>query len=96
MGKSTSLSVEATGRGIVSQAGAITLVPTAEQVGLIGALSAGLRPWRKPLASHNPGTILTTWRSRWLSVGTVWPIWRCCADSPQHLGRWPPIRPCRG
>lgn len=61
VGKSTSwypsLSVDATGRGIVSQAGAITLVRTAEQVGLIDALSAALRPWRKPLASHNPGKI---------------------------------------
>jgi hypothetical protein len=63
VGKSTSwypsLSVDATGRGIVSQAGAITLVRTAQQVGLIDALSAGLRPWRKPLASHDPGKILT-------------------------------------
>lgn len=63
MGKSTSwypsLSVDATGRGIVSQAGASTLVRTAQQVGLIDALSAGLRPWRKPLASHDPGKILT-------------------------------------
>jgi hypothetical protein len=63
VGKSTSwypsLSVDATGHGIVSQAGAITLVRTAEQVGLIDALSAALRPWRKPLASHDPGKILT-------------------------------------
>lgn len=62
MGKSTSwypsLSVDATDRGIVSQAGAITLVRTAQKVGLLDALSAGLRPWRKPLASHNPGKIL--------------------------------------
>jgi len=53
------LSVDATGHGIVSQAAAITLVRTAEQVGLIDALSAALRPWRKPLASHDPGKILT-------------------------------------
>lgn len=63
MGESTSwypsLSVDTAGRGIVSQAGSITLVRTAQQVGLIDALSAGLRPWRKPLASHNPGKILT-------------------------------------
>lgn len=63
MSKSTSwypsLSVDATGGGIVSQAGAITLVRTAQQVGLTDALSVGLAPWRKPLASHNPGKILT-------------------------------------
>lgn len=54
-----SLSVDASGRGVVSQAGAITLVRTAQQVGLIDALSAGLEPWRKPLASHDPGKIIT-------------------------------------
>lgn len=63
MGKSTSwypsLSVDSTGRGVVSQAGAVTLVRTAQHVGLIDALSEALRPWRKPLASHNPGKILT-------------------------------------
>lgn len=62
MGKSTSwypsLSVDATGRGVVSQAGAVTLVKAAEHVGLVETLSAGLRPWRKPLASHDPGKII--------------------------------------
>jgi len=61
--KSTSwypaLSVDAAGRGVVSQAGAVTLVRTAQQVGLVDALSTALTPWRKPLASHNPGKILT-------------------------------------
>ena len=62
MGKSTSwypsLSVGATGRGAVSEAGAVTLARTASHVGLVDALSAGLRPWRKPLASHDPGKII--------------------------------------
>lgn len=62
MGKSTSwyplLSVDATGRGVVSQAGAVMLVKAAEHVGLVDALSAALRPWRKPLASHDPGKIM--------------------------------------
>ena len=63
MGKSTSwypsLSVDATGRGVVSQAGAVTLVKAAEHVGLIDALSTALRPWRKPFAHHDPGKIIT-------------------------------------
>ncbi len=62
MGKSTSwypsLAVGATGRGAVSHAGAITLARTASRIGLVDALSGGLQPWRKPLASHDPGKII--------------------------------------
>ncbi len=54
-----SLSVDASGRGVVSQAGAIALVHTAQRTGLIDGLSAALVPWRKPLASHDPGKIIT-------------------------------------
>jgi hypothetical protein len=53
-----SLSVDTTGRGVVSQAGAITLLRTAEKTGLAAGLSAALAPWRKPLATHDPGKIL--------------------------------------
>lgn len=63
MGKSTSwypsLSVDATGRAVVSQAGAIALVSAAQRVGLSSALSLALGPWRKPLASHDPGKVIT-------------------------------------
>ncbi len=62
MSKSTSLypslSVDTTGRGVVSHAGAITLLRTAERTGLAAGLSAALAPWRKPLATHDPGKIL--------------------------------------
>lgn len=62
MGKSTgpypSLSVDMAGSGVVSQAGAVTLLRTAEKTGLAGALSAALVPWRRPLATHDPGKIL--------------------------------------
>lgn len=62
MAKSTGpypvLSVDTTGTGIVSQAGAVTLLRTAEKTGLTSALSAALAPWRKPLATHDPGKIL--------------------------------------
>jgi len=53
-----SLSVDTTGRGVVSQAGAITLLRTAEKTGLTAGLSSALSPWRKPLATHDPGKIL--------------------------------------
>ena len=62
MSKSTScypsLSADATGTGVVSQAGAITLLRTAEKTGLTAGLSAALSPWRKPLATHDPGKIV--------------------------------------
>lgn len=62
MSKSTSLypalSVDTTGSGVVSQAGAVVLLRAAEKTGLATALSAALSPWRKPLATHDPGKIL--------------------------------------
>jgi len=53
-----SLSVDTMGTGIVSQAGAVMLLRTAEKTGLGGVLCAALAPWRKPLATHDPGKIL--------------------------------------
>jgi Transposase DDE domain group 1 len=53
-----SLSADRSGRDVVSQAGAVVLLRTAERTGLIGALSGALAPWRKPLASHDPGKIV--------------------------------------
>jgi len=53
-----SLSVDTTGTGVVSQAGAVMLLRTAEKTRLGGALTVALAPWRKPLATHDPGKIL--------------------------------------
>ncbi|MFG2504218.1 IS1380 family transposase [Streptomyces rubiginosohelvolus] len=50
--------VEKGGRGVVSQAGAVLLVETIRKSGLDAAISAGLAPWRKPRAVHDPGKIL--------------------------------------
>ena len=62
MGKSTSpyphLTASATGTGVVSHAGSVLLLRTAEKTGLTGALSAALTPWRKPLSRHDPGKII--------------------------------------
>jgi hypothetical protein len=60
--KSTSpyplLCAEATGSSVVSQAGAVALARTATATGLMTALSVALAPWRKPLATHDPGKIV--------------------------------------
>ncbi|MGC4935346.1 IS1380 family transposase, partial [Gordonia sp. DT30] len=62
MSKSTSsypsLSVDGSGIGLVSHAGAAVLLRAAEKTGLTSGLSAALAPWRKPLATHDPGKIL--------------------------------------
>lgn len=53
-----SLKVDADGSGVVSQAGAVALLRTAEKTGLDAALSAALAPWRKPSATHDPGKVV--------------------------------------
>jgi len=62
VGKSTSwypsLSVDPAETGVVSHAGAVLLLRTAEKTGLTTALSSALEPWRKPTTSHDPGKII--------------------------------------
>jgi hypothetical protein len=57
-GRYPSLSVDMAGTGVVSHGGAVVLLRCAEKTGLTTALSAALAPWRKPLATHDPGKIL--------------------------------------
>ncbi|MGO4649909.1 IS1380 family transposase [Nocardia sp. 2YAB30] len=52
------LSVDGEGAGLVSRAGTLLLVRTAEKIGVVKGLSEALAPWRKPLATHNPGKIV--------------------------------------
>jgi hypothetical protein len=52
------LSVITGGESLVSHAGGSLLVATARAAGLSGELSARLRPWRRPLAIHDPGKIV--------------------------------------
>lgn len=47
------------GTGVVSQAGGVALVETARAAGLDRALSAVLARWRKPMAVHDPGKVIT-------------------------------------
>lgn len=51
--------VDTSGTAVVSQAGGVVLVETARVAGLDRALSAALAPWRKPLAHHDPGKVIT-------------------------------------
>ena len=43
---------------MVSHAGSVLLLRTAEKAGLTSALSTALSRWRKPLSRHDPGKIV--------------------------------------
>ena len=51
--------VDTNGAGVVSQAGGVALVETVRAAGLDRALSAALARWRKPMAIHDPGKVIT-------------------------------------
>jgi len=57
-GSYPSLNVDTTAKRVVSHAGAVLLAATARRVGLDHELSAALRPWKRPLAIHDPGKLL--------------------------------------
>ena len=52
------LTVDGSGRKVVSGAGGVLLTRTAAAVGLDSALSAALARWRRPFARHDPGKIV--------------------------------------
>jgi hypothetical protein len=52
------LRADGLGSGVVSQAGAVLLLRTADVVGLTTALSRAVARWRKPAAVHDPGKIV--------------------------------------
>src|SRR3954469_14833926 len=52
------LAIDGQGSSVVPKAGAVLLLRTAEAVGLDAALSEAGRPWRRPLARHDPGKVL--------------------------------------
>ncbi len=45
--------------GAVAQAGGVLLTGAVEVSGLTAALKAQLGPWRRPLAMHDPGKVLS-------------------------------------
>jgi hypothetical protein len=57
-GRKAKIVVSADGLGIVCQAGGLLLAETLGVSGLDRGLSAGLEPWRKPGAVHDPGKIV--------------------------------------
>ena len=80
----------------MSHAGTALLLRAGEKTGLLDELSQALAPWRKPLATHDPGKIVFD-----LAVSVA--IGGDCLADIAHLrgdwdvfGRWPPIRQCRG
>ena len=56
--RSSTVTVSADGRGLVSQAGAVLLWETLRVTGLGRGLSQALEPWRAPRAVHDPGKIV--------------------------------------
>jgi Transposase DDE domain group 1 len=52
------LTVDGSGRKVVSGAGGVLLTRTATAVGLDAALSAALARWRRPFARHDPGKVV--------------------------------------
>jgi Transposase DDE domain group 1 len=51
--------VDGAGSSVVPHAGSTVLLRSAQAVGLTGVLAEALTPWRKPLARHDPGKIIT-------------------------------------
>ncbi len=57
-GRYPRLAVDGQGKKVVSGAGGVLLTRAATTVGLDAALSTAMRPWRRPLARHDPGKVL--------------------------------------
>src|SRR3954469_3088908 len=51
--------IDGAGASVVPNAGSTVLLRTAQTVGLTCALQEALASWRKPLARHDPGKIVT-------------------------------------
>jgi hypothetical protein len=47
------------GAGVVSQSGGVALIETVRAAGLDRALGGALARWRKPMAMHDPGKVIT-------------------------------------
>ena len=90
------LSVIAGGESPVSHAGGVLLVKTARRSGLAGQLSRLLGPWRRPMAVHDPGKIVTDLAIAVALGGDAPATSRCCARSPECSAASPPTRRCQG
>ena len=72
------------------------LVETIRTSGLDSALSAALRPWRKPLAVHDPGKIVLDLAVALALGGDCLADIACCGPSRACSARSPPTRRCPG
>ena len=90
------LTVDGAGSSVVPHAGATVLLRTAQTVGLTGALSAALAPWRRPLARHDPGKIVADLAESLAIGGIAWPTSRNRAARRRCSARWRRIRRCPG
>lgn len=75
------LTADGSGSGVVSQAGAVTLVRAADATCLTAALSAALAPWRRSPATHDPGQIICNLAISLAIGGDCLPTWRCCCPT---------------
>lgn len=89
---------DATGSGVVSQAGGVTLVETIRAAGMDAAMSQALSPWRKPSAVHDPAKVVLDLAVTLALGGDCLAdiARRCCGPSPACTARWPPTRRCLG
>ena len=82
--------VDTSATAAISQAGGVLLTRTVTATGLDRHLSAALARWRKPLAVHDPGKIITDLA---LSRAAVWRVrMRSCCSSRRRPGTTD--RPC--
>lgn len=81
------LSAEQGRDDLVAHAGTALLVRTAETTGLAGALSDALGPFRKPLASHDPGKIVCDLAISLAAGGDCLADIAALRDAPAVFGR---------
>lgn len=89
------LAVDGAGSGTASLAVAVLLVRTAERIGLVKGLSKALAPWRKPLATHDPGKIVLDLAASLALGGDCVSDLAVLRANPVCSGRSHRIRRCR-
>jgi hypothetical protein len=73
--------IDGTGKGVVSQAGGSLLTEVVRVSGVDRLLRAGLTPWRKPLAIHDPAKVVTDLAVSLALGGDCLADIGCCAPS---------------
>ena len=87
--------VDTSATAAIGQAGGVLLTRTVTGTGLDRHLSAALAGWRKRLAIHDPGKIITDLALSLALGGDCLAIWPCCGPSRASMvgsGRLGPDR----